>query len=216
MNARIFFPTAAALMLATLALPAQAQYLWLQSEGGQARVYSGELGKPDAKLPALTSVTVRAPGEAKAPAANTPVATAADHLSFTPAGTGDLRLTAAHAGADGVLTYYQVRHGREGTSAVNDLELVPTSANGNTYQLMFKGKPVAASQVRVDTAEGWRRTLAPAADGTVSFTPWIPGLYVLEVSAKVNNSSVTVDGKKYDDVRHTATLSFEVPRPGAK
>ena len=38
----------------------------------------------------------------------------------------------------------------------------------------------------------------------------MPGLYVLEVSAKVNNASVTIDGKKYEDVRYTATLSFEV------
>ena len=34
----------------------------------------------------------------------------------------------------------------------------------------------------------------------------------VEVTARVDNGSVTLDGKKYDDVRHTATLSFEIPR----
>jgi hypothetical protein len=89
---------------------------------------------------------------------------------------------------------------------------VPTEPNGNRFQLFFKGRPVAASQVNVETSEGWRRVLTPAQDGSVGFTPWMPGLYVLEVTARVNNGSVTLDGKKYEDVRHTATLSFEVQR----
>ncbi len=75
----------------------------------------------------------------------------------------------------------------------------------------WKGNAVPATQVNVDTSEGWRRVLKPAKDGTVSLTAPFPGLYVLEVMARVNGA-VTVDGKKYDEVRHTATLSFEVPR----
>ena len=35
------------------------------------------------------------------------------------------------------------------------------------------------------------------------------GLYVLEVTARVNGSA-TVEGQKYEDVRHSATLSFVV------
>ena len=70
---------------------------------------------------------------------------------------------------------------------------------------------MAATQVHVETSAGWRRTLAPGADGTVLLETPFPGQYVLEVTARVNGSA-TVDGKKYDDVRHTATLSFEVPR----
>jgi hypothetical protein len=34
---------------------------------------------------------------------------------------------------------------------------------------------------------------------------------VLEVTARVNGA-VTVDGKQYDEVRHTATSSFDVAR----
>lgn len=193
----------AGLLAATLA---RADYLWIQPEGNQVKVLAGELQKPLEKLPALLDAKAVLP-EGKAGTYEL----GADHFGV-PKAKGDTRFVATRTGTDGVLTYYQARFGRTETKAVNDLELVPTDPNGNTYQLIFKGRPVVASQVNVETSEGWRRTLTPAKDGTVSFTPYIPGLYVLEVTARVNNGSVTLDGKKYNDVRHTATLSFEVPR----
>lgn len=199
---RRFVPT---LALLALVQNAHADYLWLQRNGAQAQVFAGELHKPLAQLPALSDAKAVAP-DGKALDAET----AGNHFAFTPANAGDLRFTATRAEADGVLTYFQARSGRLETKAVNDLELVPTEAGGNTFQLVFKGRPVAASQVNVETSEGWRRVLAPAKDGTVSFVPAFPGLYVLEVSARVNNGSVTLDGRKFNDVRHTATLSFEV------
>lgn len=204
------FRTAARLAAWTASLllagTAQADYLWLQAEGGRAKVYAGELAKPLARLPVLSEAKAVAP-EGKTPA----VETAPDHYAFQADGPGDQRFTAVRAG-DGVLTYLQARYGRSEAKAVNDLELVPTEPGGNRFQLFFKGRPVAASQVNVETSEGWRRVLTPAPDGTVGFTPWMPGLYVLEVTARVNNGSATLDGKKYEDVRHTATLSFEVQR----
>lgn len=190
-----------------VSMPARADYLWLQSGDGQVRVYAGELGKPLAPWPTLVDARAVSPDGAVVPLQNS-----ADHRAFAPASGSDSRFTATRAGADGVLTYYQARWGRTETQAVNDLELVPTEPNGNTFRLVFKGRPVAASQVNVDTSEGWRRTLTPAKDGTVSFNPAFPGLYVLEVTARVNNGSVTLNGQKYDDVRHTATLSFEVTK----
>lgn len=197
------FVIVASLFAATLA---RADYLWIQPDGNQVKVLAGELQKPLEKLPALLDAKAVLP-EGKAGTYEQ----GADHFGV-PKVAGDTRFVATRAGANGVLTYYQARFGRAETKAVNDMELVPTEPSGNTYQLIFKGRPVAASQVNLDTSEGWRRTLTPAKDGTVSFTPYIPGLYVLEVTARVNNGSVTLDGKKYDDVRHTATLSFEVLR----
>lgn len=195
--------TGALALAGLLAAPfAHADYLWLQTEGTHAKVYAGELRKPQDKLPALT--------ETKVVLSNGRATTVADSQFSIAESKGDLRYSATRAGADGVLTYFQARHGREDVKAVNNLELVPTTANGNTFQLIFKGRPLAASQVNVETSEGWYRTLTPSSDGTVSFTPSFPGLYVLEVTARVDNGSVTLDGKKYSDVRHTATLSFEV------
>lgn len=196
-------------LLAALALaaPAHADYVWLQKDGaGTTAAYVGELGKTP-----LPAATVAAPRAFLADGKDLPLAAEASRMLVTTPASGDLRLVASKVTDGHVLNYYQARWGRAETQAVNDLELVPTSANGNTFKLVWKGNTVAASQVNVDTSEGWRRVLKPAKDGTVSFDPSFPGLYVLEVSAKVNGS-VTVDGKKYDDVRHTATLSFEVTR----
>lgn len=190
-------------LVATLA---RADYLWIQPEANGAKVFAGELHKPLESLPVLQDAKAVLPETKEAP-----YELAVDHFGV-PKAAGDMRFAATRASTDGVLTYYQARFGRTETKSVNDLELVPTEPNGNTYQLVFKGRSVAASQVKVETSEGWRRTLTPAKDGTVSFVPYIPGLYVLEVTARVNNGSVTLNGKKYDDVRHTATLSFEVPR----
>ncbi len=185
----------------------QADYIWLQTDGGQLLARVGELRKPQSPLPALQDArSVAADGKA------TPLQSKGDAFALPAASGGDARVSAAKVGSDGSLTYYQARFGRQSTQAVNDLELVPTESGGNTFRLTFKGKPVAASQMLVDTSEGWRRTLTANADGSVGFTPYFPGLYVLEVSARVNNASVVVDGKTYTDVRYTATLSFEVAR----
>lgn len=203
-------PSAAGALLALAACAwaghAHADYVWLQRDGAQARAYAGELPRRSAALPPL-----QAPRAYLADGKDLPVAPQAGHIDITAPGGDDLRLSTFHITGNGAVTYYQARTGRSETRATNDLELVPTTPGGNTFKLVWKGQTVAASQVNVDTSAGWRRTLAPAADGTVQIETPFPGLYVLEVSAKVNGS-VTVDGKKYDDVRHTATLSFEVPR----
>ena len=197
----------ACLATAALALPAHADYVWLERDAaGAASAYVGELDKGRQPVSGVV-----APRAFLADGKDLPLTTEAERFAVPASGSADLRLVASRVADKNVLNYYQARFGRAETKAINDLELVPTTANGNTFKLVWKGNTVAASQVNVETSEGWRRVLKPAKDGTVTFTPSFPGLYVLEVTAKVNGS-VTVDGKKYDDVRHTATLSFEVPR----
>jgi hypothetical protein len=187
------------------ACAARADYLWLQRASDGAQAYAGELARPSAALPAL-----QAPRAYLADGKDLALQAKADHVEIPAAPQAqDLRLAASRVSDQGVLTYYQARWGRADTKAVNDLELVPTESGGNTFKLMWKGTTVSATQVNVETSAGWRRTLAPAKDGTVRLDTPFPGLYVLEVTARVNGSA-TVDGKKYDDVRHTATLSFEV------
>jgi hypothetical protein len=133
-----------------------------------------------------------------------------NHFLIAPT-EGDIRLTAQVVSDGAVLNFYQAKLGRSEIKAVNDLELVPIEPNGNVFKLVWKGNTVAASQVNVSTSEGWTRSLKPAEDGTVTLKTSFPGLYVLEVTARVNGST-TYQGKKYEDVRHTATLSFEVPQ----
>lgn len=186
-------------------------YVWLEPAGDSVLARQGQL-LPSARQKPASAVALAQPRAflADGQALTIERSTEAYVVRTSPA-TADVRFTAIEATAQGVLNHYQARWGRTETKAVNDLELVPTEPNGNTFQLMWKGKVVAASEVTVETAEGWRRSLTPAKDGTVGFTPWMPGLYVIEVSARVNDSSVVYEGRTYDDVRHTATLSFDVP-----
>ncbi|MFN3437001.1 MAG: hypothetical protein ACK41V_04865 [Acidovorax sp.] len=193
---------------------ALADALWLERHATGARAHWGEQGQRSPALP-----TLLAPRAYLADGKDLPITPQAayidvslgDRQASATATPADLRFVASRVSPQGVLTYYQARLGRQETRAVNDLELVPTAAGGNTFKLVWKGQNVAATQVHVETSAGWRRTLAPGADGTVQLETPFPGQYVLEVTARVNGSA-TVEGKKYDDVRHTATLSFEVPR----
>lgn len=191
-------------MLAT-SFSAHADYVWLERDAaGAATAYVGELDGTR-----LAPSTITSPRAYLADGKDLPLTTDAERLVIGSEVKGDVRLVASGVGEKGVLNYYQAKNGRSETKAVNDLELVPTEANGNTFKLVWKGNVVAASQVNVDTSEGWRRVLKPAKDGTVTLATPFPGRYLLEVTARINGS-VTVDGKKYEDVRHTATLTFEV------
>jgi hypothetical protein len=190
---------------------AQADYLWLARDGDAATARLGELDrKPQ------PAAAVSAPRAFLADGKDLPLTVEPDRVVIPAAAGADLRAVASRAAEEGgkaTLTQYQARWGRAETKAVNDLELVPTEPGGNTFKLVWKGSTVPATQVNVDTAEGWRRVLRPAKDGTVTLGTPFPGLYVLEVTARVNGA-VTIDGKKYDEVRHTATLSFDVPAKG--
>ena len=196
---RRYLPVFALLAAST----AQAQYFWIDGDADGRRIQSGELGKPAAIADTRGARAFAADGKDLALAA-------LDGGYRAAPGGGDLRFAAIRAD-DKALTLFHARFGRQETKAVSDLELVPTTPGGNSFRLFWKGNPVSASQVNVVTSEGWSRVLRPAADGSVSFNPSFPGLYVLEVSARINGSA-TVDGKKYDDVRHVATLSFRVDR----
>ncbi|THF63053.1 DUF4198 domain-containing protein [Pseudothauera nasutitermitis] len=185
---------------------ARADYVWLSpGEAGTAVAEAGLLDGERVPMAGFGEVDVSQGGEAR-----TALAADGDRLLVSGLqGDGDLRLVGHRATAEGALMYYQAKLGRQETRASLDLELVPTEPGGNTFRLMWKGNPVSASQVNVTTSEGWSRVLRPAKDGTVTLSTPFPGLYVLELTAKVNGSA-TVDGKKYDDVRHTTTLSFVV------
>lgn len=186
------------------ATAAHAEYFWIDTDADGKRIRFGELNRPqNGRLTVLGARAAAADGKA--------VALESVDGGYQAGQAGDeLRFTASRS-EEKALVIYHARFGRQQTKAASDLELVPTTPQGNSFRLFWQGNAVGASQVNVLTSEGWSRVLRPAADGSVSFDPSFPGLYVLEVSAKVNGA-VTVDGKRYEDVRHTATLSFRVER----
>jgi hypothetical protein len=199
------------LSAACLAASAQAAgYVWLERTGtstAHARYTDTNIDAPATKLPALDNTSAfLADGK---PLTLTP---SADRLTVSVPGPGDLRFVGKYADKDGTLVIYEARAGRSDTKAINDLELVPTASGGNTFKLVWKGQEVAATQVNVSTSTGWVRTLKPSKDGTVTLPTPFAATYVMEVTAQVNGSA-TVDGKRYETVRHTATTSFTVGRP---
>ena len=201
------------LLLAAVPFASQADSVWLEKGAGSTRALLGVPGQRAQPMPKWLTVRASATDAGALTvsqgAAQLDIAGLPDVQPAKP--TGDVRLNLSHVDANGVLTYYQAKLGRQDTKAQSDLELVPTTPGGNTFKLVWKGQTVAATRVNVDTSAGWSRTLTPAADGTVQLETPFAGLYVLEVSARINGSAM-VDGTKYEEVRHTATLSFEVVR----
>lgn len=197
---------AASLLLC--AIGTQAQYLWIQPSQvpNQARVLAGALPKPLSKLPALQQAKAIDQNKAGLPLKPMDDAFTIDQIPTA----NDVRFTAIEPLADGIVYYHHSKWGRNTTEPINDLELVPIQAGGNTFKLIWKGSPVTASLVNVDTSAGWRRQLTPNQDGSITLPTPFPGLYVLEITVRINDGSVTLNGKKYSDVRHNATLSFEV------
>lgn len=200
-----------ATLAATPAFAASA--VWIATDGDATRVHTDTLIPTSRPEPAPTLVEPRA---LLADGKDLPLRTDGSTYVFTPPNAAsDLRFTAKSIDSAGVLTFYEARVGRNDVKPVNDLELVPTEPNGTTFRLFWKGNPVPVAQVDVQTSAGWRRMLRPAADGSVSLTSadfpkLFPSRYVLEVSAKLNGK-VTLDGKTYEQVLHTATLTFDVP-----
>jgi hypothetical protein len=182
------------------------QYVWLNKDASGAVIaQSGALHQ--AVLPVAPLTSPKAVANTKA----LPVQTEAERFVIQGAAANDVRFSATEI-RDGVLIYHHARFGRQDVTAVNDLELVPTTPNGSVFKLMWKGNAIAATQVNVATSDGWYRTLTPAADGAITMDTPFPGLYVMDITVRVNNGNATIDGKKYDDVRYSATLSFEVPK----
>ena len=199
------------LVCAVWATPASADYVWLERSGDGLQARQGKL-LPSQGGKTAPAGTLAQPRAVLASGQVLEIERQGEGWTIRPTPAPDVRFSAVEPAAQGVLILHQARFGRNETRAVNDLEFVPLEPGGNTYKLVWKGATVAASEVSVEHAEGWRRSLVPAKDGTVGFTPWMPGLYVLHVSARVNESEVMYEGRKYNDVRHTATLSFEVQK----
>jgi hypothetical protein len=202
-------PAARWLVAATLSLCAmsvQAEYVWIAPNAdGAAVIHAGELDGERTSVADLDAVEPRPIG------GKTPEVVAEGkvmRVTGVPAGS-DVRVRAREVTGDDALMYYQARWGRSETKADLDFELVPTEAGGNTFQLMWMGSPVKASYVRVSTSAGWSKTLDPNEDGSVTLDTPFPGLYVLQLTARASGWA-EIDGKRYTDVRHTATLSFVV------
>jgi hypothetical protein len=208
------------LALASAALGAQGHQLWLERDaGGPARVYVGDAdGAPDrgeevAQLAATTQVFTT---DRRRPAR---LAVKEDHLEAAVEGAGDVRLYNDQVWKpwktkDGKVqaAVFNSRAGRSDTSAVLDFELVPVTANGNTFTLVFKGQPQADAKVTVVTPDKWTKGFRTDKAGRVEVPVKDKGRYIL-ISAHSADAAgdVEIAGQKVQKLSYTATLSFVAP-----
>jgi hypothetical protein len=187
------------------------------SAAGAGRAYFGEFGddlreKSGGHLDAIA--TPRAfHTEATAPLA---ITRRSDHLEITTAAPGDLRLIEAgraprddrRAGGKTKAIFY-AREGRTESRAVLDLELVPVAPNSNTFTLLFRGGPLAKTEVKVFGPPRWEKGFRTDDHGRVTLrTPW-RGRYVAEI-VHVEDRPGGAGDDAYDRLRHVSTLSFAV------
>src|SRR5215470_494419 len=195
---------------------ADAHYVWLEYDGsGPARAYFGEWIDDIREKTGGMLDRIKAPrvflGSSTDPL---PVKRNENNLEISVKGQGDLRLVEnsmaprddAEKGGK-TRTIYYAKAGRTETTAKLDLELVPTTADGNTLVLLFYGVPLAKTEVTVIGPPKWEKHLTTDDQGRIDMpTPW-SGRYVLEVThfeAKAGGS----ENDKFDRTRHITSLSF--------
>ena len=198
-----------ALLLGT-AGTASAHMIWLEREGDAApRAYFGEWAEDlreteDTHLKRIaTPQAVVRGGEAPA------VTRAHDHFAMAANPAGDARLRTGGVNDKGSYSLFQAKVGRSETSGLMALELVPTAAGGSAFTLLLNGQPLPKAKVTVFGPPKWSKDLHTDEAGRITVpTPW-SGQYIAE-AVHIEKKDGDLDGKKYEQVRHVATLTFTV------
>lgn len=195
-----------------------AHYVWLERDAaGPARAYfceweNDKVEKTGAMLDRI-STPVAHLGHVGNPMK---IARSVDHLEITVTGNDDVLLVEAglapredkQAGGK-TKTVFHAKTGRNGTRAQLELDLVPVAAGANQFTLIFRGAPLAKTEVKVFGPPKWEKAFKTDENGNVTIaTPW-SGQYVIEV-AHIEQVPGTAGAEKYDRLRHVSTLSFLV------
>src|SRR4026209_259233 len=104
-------------------------------------------------------------------------------------------------------TIYHAKAGRAETAAKLDLELVPTTADGNTFVLIFSGTPLPKAELTIIGPSKWEKPLVTAEQGRVSLPTPGAGRYVLEVTHFDEKAGGSGE-EKFSRTRHISSLSF--------
>ena len=205
-------------MFATLSLvpSAHAHFVWLERDGdGPARAYFGEW------IDDIREKTGGLLDRFKAPRAflgtstePLPVKRNDNNLEINAKGRGDVRFVDSSVPAredkekgGATKTIYYAKAGRAETAAKLDLELVPTTANGNTFVLIFSGAPLPKAELTIIGPSKWEKPLVTDEQGRVTLpTPWA-GRYVLEVTHFDEKAGGSGE-EKFNRTRHISSLSF--------
>ncbi|WP_298376139.1 DUF4198 domain-containing protein [Azospirillum sp.] len=186
---------------------AQAHMIWLERDGAAARAYFGEWAE-DLRETEDTHLKRIPTPQAVTRGGGAPVVTRApDHFALAAVPAGDVRVRTGGVNDKSSYTLFQAKVGREDTTGLMALELVPQTAGGSVFTLLLNGQPLPKTQVTVFGPPKWSKELRSDDAGRVTIpTPW-PGQYVVEAS-HVEKQDGALDGKPYNQIRHVATLTF--------
>lgn len=219
--------TGLALTLIAAVLPsaAQAHYLWLEQDKAGGHLYFGEYEEmlrerspgrldemPAPELRAVTgsgqTSTVQATREAggfafaRPTRGTTVVATEGAYAvkDWTRAGIGIVK----------PMFYARLVDGVPASDAeAMTLDILPT-ANAGEFRVLFRGTPLAATDVRIIAPNAWTREATTGKDGKVQFAfPW-RGQYILHV-VHLEKTPGTFNGTAYEALRHRTTATVNVP-----
>jgi hypothetical protein len=206
----------AALWMLASPTAAHPHYVWLERDGdGPARAYFGEWIDDIREKTGGLLDRFKAPraflGKSEQPL---PVKRNENNLEFAAKGPGDVRFVDSSVPPredkekGGVTkTIYYAKHGRSETAAKLDLESVPTAPNGNTLILIFRGAPLAKTEVTLVGPSKWQKPLVTDEKGQITLpTPWA-GRYVLEVTY-FDDKPGGSGNEKFSRTRHISSLSF--------
>jgi uncharacterized GH25 family protein len=87
--------------------------------------------------------------------------------------------------------------------------ITPAAQGKNTFNVLFRGKPLANAKIFFHAPNEWSKELKTDADGAVTFDPLWKGQYIVECiyPEKVPGN---FQGKAYEAIRHRATLAVDI------
>lgn len=196
-----------------------AHAVWVEKEKGVAKAYFGEWDEDKREVAGKVLDFIKGPKAFLGPDKTPLVLTKeTNHFAIPVSGPGDIRviedsLKVAASKSTGVRTkgVYIAKYGRTETKAVADLELVPASANGNTFTLFLNGAPLPKAEVEVFGPPRWQKTFTTDEQGKVTIeTPWA-GPYMMEV-VHLLKARGGAGEDAYDQTRFVSTVFFEVAK----
>lgn len=204
------------ILLALSTTTAQAHYVWLERDGNEAaRAYFGEWENDVREVTGGSLDRIKAPRVFTADkSASLPIARRADHLEIAVKGAGDVRLIESglvprddKKNGGKTRTIFHAKTGRSDTAAKLDFELVPAAPNSERFTLLFRGAPLAKTEVHVFGPPKWEKALRTDDAGQLRVpTPW-KGRYVIE-AVHTDETPGENGGDKFDRTRHVFTLTF--------
>jgi len=219
-------------VLCALPLVANAHYIWIERSAKDARIYFGEVAEVREQSPGRLD-DIKAPRAWALAAAGSDAGGAGHELSakrtrryFALEGVLTPQLVASEVnypvndwsayGIGIVKPMYYARHSvwplRKPMAAVPELkvDIQPVVGSQDTFLVLFNGKPLAKNKIVVYAPNDWEQEHKTDEAGRVKLAlPW-RGQYVLETIYKEPVSG-EFEGKKFDAIRHRATLTVVQP-----